>query len=169
MSEPLSAPDDWARRFGGIGRLYGEAALARFRHAHVCVIGVGGVGSWAAEALARIPDPATVDAKRRRLFAHLPRMAAVAPATEPADRLRATLERRFGPVPEIAIAAQTLRPSRSSCSSVAPNLSNRSKAAFTTLSGLAPGLSTLFTTTMGFRPRASAFLVTKRVWGMGPS
>ena len=53
MSEPLSAPDDWARRFGGIGRLYGEAALARFRHAHVCVIGVGGVGSWAAEALAR--------------------------------------------------------------------------------------------------------------------
>ena len=30
MSEPLSAPDDWVRRFGGIGRLYGEAALARF-------------------------------------------------------------------------------------------------------------------------------------------
>ena len=53
MSEPVSAPDDWARRFGGIGRLYGEAALARFRHAHVCVIGVGGVGSWAAEVLAR--------------------------------------------------------------------------------------------------------------------
>ena len=58
---------------------------------------------------------------------------------------------------------------KSSCSSVAPSLSNRSKAALITLSGLAPGLSTLFTTTMGFRPRASAFLVTKRVCGMGPS
>lgn len=44
---------DFARRFGGIARLYGDAALARFRHAHVCVIGVGGVGSWAVEALAR--------------------------------------------------------------------------------------------------------------------
>ncbi|MES2742903.1 MAG: tRNA cyclic N6-threonylcarbamoyladenosine(37) synthase TcdA [Pseudomonadota bacterium] len=44
---------DFARRFGGIGRLYGEAALARFRRAHVCVVGVGGVGSWAVEALAR--------------------------------------------------------------------------------------------------------------------
>ena len=41
------------RRFGGIARLYGEAALARFATAHVCVVGVGGVGSWAVEALAR--------------------------------------------------------------------------------------------------------------------
>jgi tRNA threonylcarbamoyladenosine dehydratase len=44
---------DFARRFGGIARLYGDAALARFRNAHVCVIGVGGVGSWVVEALAR--------------------------------------------------------------------------------------------------------------------
>nr|WP_294867311.1 tRNA threonylcarbamoyladenosine dehydratase [uncultured Pseudogulbenkiania sp.] len=44
---------DLDRRFGGIARLYGAAALERFRHAHVCVIGVGGVGSWAVEALAR--------------------------------------------------------------------------------------------------------------------
>jgi tRNA A37 threonylcarbamoyladenosine dehydratase len=44
---------DFDRRFGGIGRLYGQAALQRFRDAHVCVIGVGGVGSWAVEALAR--------------------------------------------------------------------------------------------------------------------
>lgn len=44
---------DFERRFGGIARLYGAAALARFRHAHVCVIGVGGVGSWVVEALAR--------------------------------------------------------------------------------------------------------------------
>jgi tRNA A37 threonylcarbamoyladenosine dehydratase len=44
---------DAARRFGGIQRLYGDAALQRFRQAHVCVIGIGGVGSWAAEALAR--------------------------------------------------------------------------------------------------------------------
>ena len=44
---------DFARRFGGIGRLYGERALERFKTAHVCVIGVGGVGSWIVEALAR--------------------------------------------------------------------------------------------------------------------
>ncbi|RJF97909.1 tRNA cyclic N6-threonylcarbamoyladenosine(37) synthase TcdA [Noviherbaspirillum saxi] len=44
---------DFDRRFGGIARLYGEAALACFRNAHVCVIGVGGVGSWVVEALAR--------------------------------------------------------------------------------------------------------------------
>ncbi len=44
---------DYERRFGGIARLYGDAALAAFRRAHVCVIGVGGVGSWAVEALAR--------------------------------------------------------------------------------------------------------------------
>ena len=62
--------------------------------------------AYAAEALARIADPATVDARRRRLFAHLPRMAAVVPAAGPAERLRATLEQRFGPVPEIAIAAR---------------------------------------------------------------
>ena len=41
------------RRFGGIDRLYGTGALARLAQAHVCVVGIGGVGSWAAEALAR--------------------------------------------------------------------------------------------------------------------
>jgi tRNA threonylcarbamoyladenosine dehydratase len=44
---------DFDRRFGGIARLYGDAALMRFRSARVCVIGVGGVGSWVVEALAR--------------------------------------------------------------------------------------------------------------------
>lgn len=44
---------DTARRFGGVSRLYGEAGLQRFQAAHVCVIGIGGVGSWAVEALAR--------------------------------------------------------------------------------------------------------------------
>jgi tRNA A37 threonylcarbamoyladenosine dehydratase len=40
-------------RFSGISRLYGEAALGRFQRARVAVIGIGGVGSWAVEALAR--------------------------------------------------------------------------------------------------------------------
>lgn len=40
-------------RFGGIARLYGEAARQRFLSARVAVIGVGGVGSWAVESLAR--------------------------------------------------------------------------------------------------------------------
>lgn len=44
---------DYLARFNGIARLYGEAGLLRFRRSKVCVIGIGGVGSWAAEALAR--------------------------------------------------------------------------------------------------------------------
>ena len=44
---------DFERRFGGIARLYGAAGLENFKNAHVCVIGVGGVGSWVVEALAR--------------------------------------------------------------------------------------------------------------------
>lgn len=44
---------DAARRFGGVARLYGSEALRTFAAAHVCVVGIGGVGSWAAEALAR--------------------------------------------------------------------------------------------------------------------
>lgn len=44
---------DRERRFGGMARLYGPAALDRLKEAHCCVIGVGGVGSWAVEALAR--------------------------------------------------------------------------------------------------------------------
>lgn len=41
------------RRFGGIARLYGQEAAERLCRAHVCIVGIGGVGSWAAEALAR--------------------------------------------------------------------------------------------------------------------
>ena len=44
---------DFNRRFGGISRLYGVAGLAKLQAAHVVVIGIGGVGSWAAEASAR--------------------------------------------------------------------------------------------------------------------
>lgn len=53
LSASDHAASDSERRFGGIARLYGDAALAAFRRAHVCVIGVGGVGSWTVEALAR--------------------------------------------------------------------------------------------------------------------
>jgi tRNA A37 threonylcarbamoyladenosine dehydratase len=40
-------------RFGGITRLYGTQALQKLQHSHILIIGIGGVGSWAAEALAR--------------------------------------------------------------------------------------------------------------------
>lgn len=40
-------------RFSGIGRLFGTHGAERIRNSHVCVIGIGGVGSWAVEALAR--------------------------------------------------------------------------------------------------------------------
>lgn len=44
---------NYQHRFGGIKRLYGSKALTTFKDCHICVIGIGGVGSWVAEALAR--------------------------------------------------------------------------------------------------------------------
>ena len=46
-------PADLDRRFGGLARLYGAAGARRIRAAHIVVVGLGGVGSWAAEAAAR--------------------------------------------------------------------------------------------------------------------
>ncbi|WP_246583193.1 tRNA threonylcarbamoyladenosine dehydratase [Candidatus Vallotia tarda] len=45
--------EDHIRRFNGIARLYGADALQKFERSHVTIIGIGGVGSWVAEALAR--------------------------------------------------------------------------------------------------------------------
>ena len=56
MAEPAApdaSPADPGRAFGGVARLFGNDGLARLQSGHVCVVGVGGVGSWAAEALAR--------------------------------------------------------------------------------------------------------------------
>ena len=54
---PLAAFQDdtdyYALRFEGVGRLYGPGTLANLAGSHVCVVGLGGVGSWAVEALAR--------------------------------------------------------------------------------------------------------------------
>lgn len=47
------ATPDLTRRFGGLARLYGEAVSSKFGTAHVCIVGIGGVGSWAVEALVR--------------------------------------------------------------------------------------------------------------------
>jgi tRNA A37 threonylcarbamoyladenosine dehydratase len=57
--DPMGAPilsdfePDLERRFGGLRRLYGDAGYARIRNARIAIVGVGGVGSWCAEALAR--------------------------------------------------------------------------------------------------------------------
>ena len=54
MSVAVESIDaDTARRFSGVDRLYGSAGASRLRASHVAVVGLGGVGSWAAEALAR--------------------------------------------------------------------------------------------------------------------
>lgn len=50
---PAPPPADLERRFGALRRLYGEAGYTRLRAARVAVVGLGGVGSWTAEALAR--------------------------------------------------------------------------------------------------------------------
>lgn len=51
--ESIPPSSDYHERFGGIGRLYGQDSLEQFRSAHVVIVGIGGVGSWVAEALAR--------------------------------------------------------------------------------------------------------------------
>jgi tRNA A37 threonylcarbamoyladenosine dehydratase len=53
MSDGVEAQSADARRFGGLERLYGVEGASRIRRAHVAVVGIGGVGSWVAEALAR--------------------------------------------------------------------------------------------------------------------
>ena len=46
-------PIDKERRFGGVIRLFGQERFDVFQRSHVCVVGIGGVGSWAAESLVR--------------------------------------------------------------------------------------------------------------------
>lgn len=56
LNEPLTGPQEAApggRRFASLGRLFGDGGLARLWSARVVVVGIGGVGSWAVEALAR--------------------------------------------------------------------------------------------------------------------
>jgi tRNA A37 threonylcarbamoyladenosine dehydratase len=50
---PALAAADLERRFGGVARLFGEPARRQLAAAHAVVVGVGGVGSWTAEAFAR--------------------------------------------------------------------------------------------------------------------
>lgn len=49
----MTSSKDYQQRFGGIERLYGRQASEIIRKMHVCVVGLGGVGSWAVESLAR--------------------------------------------------------------------------------------------------------------------
>ncbi|WP_120430663.1 tRNA threonylcarbamoyladenosine dehydratase [Acinetobacter baylyi] len=45
--------DEYDRRFAGVAKIYGDDAFNHYEKSHVMVIGIGGVGSWAVEALAR--------------------------------------------------------------------------------------------------------------------
>jgi len=49
----MPSMSEYEEKFGALQRVYGEQVFKRLRHAHVCVIGIGGVGSWAVESLAR--------------------------------------------------------------------------------------------------------------------
>ena len=49
----LPEDDEYERRFAGVEKIYGDEAFRQYEHNHVMVIGIGGVGSWAVEALAR--------------------------------------------------------------------------------------------------------------------
>ena len=50
---PLMGQEEYNRRFGGVSRIYGSDGLGRLEASRVAVVGVGGVGSWVVEALAR--------------------------------------------------------------------------------------------------------------------
>ncbi len=52
MTELLQ-DDEYERRFAGVAKIYGEDSFSHYEKSHVMVIGIGGVGSWAVEALAR--------------------------------------------------------------------------------------------------------------------
>ena len=49
----LLQDDEYDRRFAGVAKIYGEDSFSHYEKSHVMVIGIGGVGSWAVEALAR--------------------------------------------------------------------------------------------------------------------
>lgn len=53
MGRMESFSEDFRARFAGVARLYGSEAFAKLARARVCLVGLGGVGSWACEALAR--------------------------------------------------------------------------------------------------------------------
>jgi tRNA A37 threonylcarbamoyladenosine dehydratase len=50
---PACTREEAPRRFAGVARVFGGEGFVRLAASHVCIIGLGGVGSWAAEALAR--------------------------------------------------------------------------------------------------------------------
>ncbi|WP_165957381.1 tRNA cyclic N6-threonylcarbamoyladenosine(37) synthase TcdA [Pseudomonas sp. H9] len=84
-------------RFAGVARLYGDNGLQRLRDAHVAIVGIGGVGSWAAEAMARSGvgeislfdlDDVCVSNTNRQLHAHEGNIGR-AKAEVMAERLRA--------------------------------------------------------------------------------
>lgn len=52
MTDPLQ-DDEYDRRFAGVAKIYGDDSFHHYENSHVMVIGIGGVGSWAVEALAR--------------------------------------------------------------------------------------------------------------------
>lgn len=87
---------DYLDRFSGIARLYGQASLEKFHTARVAVVGIGGVGSWAAESLARSgvghlvlvdPDDLCITNTNRQIHAHDGNFGRPKTATL-ADRLR---------------------------------------------------------------------------------
>ena len=119
-----------AARFSGIDRLYGRGALARLAQRHVLVVGIGGVGSWAVEALARsgIGRLTLVDADelcvsntnrqlpalegqfgRAKVAAMAERCRAINPALEVVEREQfltpANLEQVLDPAPDLVLDA----------------------------------------------------------------
>ncbi|MGS2720546.1 tRNA cyclic N6-threonylcarbamoyladenosine(37) synthase TcdA [Paraglaciecola aestuariivivens] len=49
----MATPDSFSHRFGGTQRLYGVTETDILNQSHICVVGIGGVGAWVAEGLAR--------------------------------------------------------------------------------------------------------------------
>jgi tRNA A37 threonylcarbamoyladenosine dehydratase len=96
--------DQYDRRFGGTSKIYGEKAFSQFEHAHVMVIGIGGVGSWAVEALARsgVGEITLVDMDVL-VASNVNRQLPALTETFGHDKIRAMAERARGINPRIKV------------------------------------------------------------------
>jgi tRNA threonylcarbamoyladenosine dehydratase len=107
-------PEDLAR-FSGLARLYGWEGLRRLLRARVCVVGIGGVGSWAVEALARSGighltlidlDDVCVSNTNRQLHALTPHIG------QPKVEVMASRARLINPRAQVHAVADFFTPSR---------------------------------------------------------
>jgi len=95
-------------RFGGVARLHGDAGFGKLQNAHVCVVGIGGVGSWVCETLARtgIGELTLIDADDI-CVTNINRQIHALTATIGQEKVKAMAERIMGINPDCKVNQKT--------------------------------------------------------------